>query len=143
MAPEELRKIFNQKKQKIERTISKKGIVKEKLVDGFEKTTFEEFQTWFKNSKYQSGCKYCGTSSISTLKLYNDAISGARHNWTRGGKRLELDRVDPFKKYDELKNLVWCCYWCNNAKSNFFTKDEFEPIAKEIGKAIKKIMGQH
>ena len=100
MAPEELRKIFNQKKQKIERTISKKGIVKEKLVDGFEKTTFEEFQTWFKNSKYQSGCKYCGTSSISTLKLYNDAISGVRHNWTRGGKRgkrLELDRVDPFK----------------------------------------------
>jgi hypothetical protein len=146
MSPEELRKIFNQKKQKIERTISKKGIVKEKLVDGFEKTTFEEFQTWFKNSKYQSGCNYCGTSSISTLKLYNDAISGARHNWTRGGKRgkrLELDRVDPFKKYDELKNLVWCCYWCNNAKSNFFTKDEFEPIAKEIGKAIKKIMGQH
>lgn len=146
MTPEELRKIFNQKKQKIERTVSKKGIVKEKLVEGFEKTTFEEFQTWFKNSKYQSGCKYCGTSSISTLKLYNDAISGERHNWTRGGKRgkrLELDRVDPSKKYDELQNIVWCCYWCNNAKSNFFTKDEFEPIAKEIGKAIRKIMEQH
>jgi hypothetical protein len=40
MTPEELRKIFNQKKQKIERTVSKKGIVKEKLVEGFEKTTF-------------------------------------------------------------------------------------------------------
>jgi len=47
------------------------------------------------------------------------------------------------KKYDELQNIVWCCYWCNNAKSNFFTKDEFAPIAKEIGKAIKKIIEQH
>lgn len=146
MSPEELRKIYNQKKQRTKRTISKKGNVKEKIVEGFVKTTFEEFQTWFKKSKYQSGCKYCGTSSFSTLKLYNDANTGERYDWTRGGKRgkrLELDRVDPSKKYDELENLVWCCYWCNNAKSNFFNEDEFEPIAKEIGKVIKKILERH
>jgi hypothetical protein len=146
MTTGELRKIFNQKKQKTDRTVSKKGIIKEKLVEGFEKTTFEEFQLWFKESRYQSGCKYCGTSSASTLNLYNKAISGERYNWTRGGKRgkrLELDRIDPSQKYDELQNLVWCCYWCNNAKSNFFSKTEFEPIAKAIGKAINKIMKQY
>ncbi len=56
MTPKELRKIFNQKRQKIKRSVSKKGIIKYKVVEGFEKTTFEEFQTWFNKSKYQSGC---------------------------------------------------------------------------------------
>lgn len=146
MTPRELRNIFNQKRLKIKISVSKKGIIKNKVVEGFEKTTFEEFQAWFKKSKYENGCKYCGTSSADTLELYNDARTKKRHDWTRGGKRgkrLELDRVDASKKYDELKNLVWCCYWCNNAKSNFFSKDEFGPIAQEIGKAIKKIMGRH
>jgi hypothetical protein len=139
MTPEELEKIFYQKKQKIKRTISKKGIVKEKLVDGFELISFKDFQQWFSLSEYEKGCNYCGTSPQDTIKLYSEAPSPPY--WTRGGKRgkrLELDRVDPSKKYDELENLVWCCYWCNNSKSNFFNKEEFEPIAVEIGKAIKK-----
>ncbi len=48
MTKEELKIIYNQKKQKIERKISKEGIVKEKLIAGFNLTTFEQFyNNWY------------------------------------------------------------------------------------------------
>ena len=68
--------------------------------------------------------------------------NGHRADATRGGKRgkrLELDRVNPNLPYDNLDNIVWCCYWCNNAKSNFFTNDEFLPIANAIGNVLRNI----
>jgi len=146
MTKEELKIIFNQKKQKIERKISKKGIVKDKLIAGFNLTTFDQFYNWFNKESFEKGCFYCGTTIKTSEALYKIQQDGLRPDATRGGKRgkrLELDRVDPNLPYDNLDNFVLCCYWCNNAKSNFFTKDEFEPIAKEIGKSIKKIMEQH
>jgi hypothetical protein len=55
----------------------------------------------------------------------------------RRGKRLELDRIDPsVKNYgQDIKNLTLACHWCNNAKSNYFTYEEF----KIIGESIKEI----
>ena len=147
MTKEELKIIFNQKKQKTERKISKKGIVKEKLIAGFNLTTFDQFyNNWFNEETFEKGCSYCGTTNKTSEALYKIQQDGLRPDATRGGKRgkrLELDRVDPNLPYDDLKNIVWCCYWCNNAKSNFFSKEEFEPIAKEIGKSIENIMAQY
>lgn len=143
---EDLKKIFNQKRQKTERKFNKKGVLKEKVIAGFNLTTFDEFNNWFSKEKFEKGCFYCGTTNEMSETLYNMQIDGKRPNATRGGKRskrLELDRIDSNLPYDNLDNIVWCCYWCNNAKSNFFSKDEFGPIAQEIGKAIKKIMGRH
>lgn len=147
MTKEELKIIFNQKKQKTERKISRKGIVKEKLIAGFNLTTFDQFyNNWFNKENFQKGCSYCGTTNETSEALYKIQQEGLRPDATRGGKRgkrLELDRVDPNLPYDNLNNIVWCCYWCNNAKSNFFSKEEFEPIAKEIGKSIEKIMANY
>ena len=144
MTKEELKIIFNQKKQKTERKISKKGIVKEKLIAGFNLITFDQFyNNWSNKENFEKGCSYCGTTNKTSEALYKIQQEGLRPDATRGGKRgkrLELDRVDPNLPYDNLNNIVWCCYWCNNAKSNFFSKEEFEPIAKEIGKSIEKIM---
>ena len=146
MTKEELKIIFKQKKQKIERKISKKGIIKDKHIAGFNLTTFVQFYNWYNHETFEKGCYYCGTKNKTSEMLYKIQQNGLRPDATRGGKRgkrLELDRVDPNLPYDNLNNIVWCCYWCNNAKSNFFSKDEFGPIAKEIGKAIRKIMGTH
>lgn len=124
MINEELIKIYNSKKA------------------GFTNTTFEQFKEWFNNSNFKNGCHYCGTTNERTNELYHQQLSGARYNATRGGKRgrrLEIDRKNPSLSYDVLDNLVWCCYWCNNAKSNFFTEEEFKPIAKAIGDVIKNI----
>lgn len=147
MNKEDLKIIFNRKKQKIERKINKKGFVKERLIAGFNLTTFDQFyNNWFSKEKFEKGCFYCGTTNKTSEALYRIQRDGKRPDATRGGKRgkrLELDRINPNLPYDNLDNIVWCCYWCNNAKSNFFTKKEFEPVAKEIGRAIKKIMKQH
>lgn len=146
MNRDDLKIIFNQKKQKIERKINKNGVVKEKLIAGFYLTSFDQFYNWFNKENFEKGCFYCGTTNETSEKLYKIQLDGIRPDATRGGKRgkrLELDRVNPSLPYDELNNIVWCCYWCNNAKSNFFTEDEFKPIAVEIGKAIKKIVDQH
>lgn len=71
---------------------------------------------------------YYGITNEQSFALNQAQLDGRRANATRGGKRgkrLELDHKDPFLHYDNLENIVWCCYWCNNAKSNFFTCEEF------------------
>lgn len=145
MTKEELKVIFNQKKQRIEKT--KKGLLTEKIIPGFNLTTFKKFyDDWFSIRTFEKGCYYCGTTNKTTYKLYKIQREGIRNDATRGGKRgkrLELDRIDPNLPYDDLNNLVWCCYWCNNAKSNFFTEDEFMSIGLEIGKAINKIANKY
>lgn len=137
MTTEEKKKIFNQKKEKI----NKQG----KTIAGFRNTTFEDFLNWYDEEIFNQGCKYCGTTNEQSLYLYEMQRNGIRPDATRGGKRskrLELDRVNPNLPYDNLDNLVWCCYWCNNAKTNFFTHDEFMPIARAIGAALRIIQNE-
>lgn len=133
MSEKELEKIFKQEKEK--KQTKKNGKVV--ITPGFVTTTFPQFQAWFKQDVFDKGCFYCGLTNSESLALYNK-----RYHATRGGKRgkrLELDRKDPSMNYDLLDNLVWCCYWCNNAKSNFFSANEFMPIAKAIGNALRQI----
>lgn len=122
MTERELKTIFSAKKQK----------------EGFEQVTFPAFLVWHQQSNYDEGCYYCGLTNEESLFLYN-----LRPHATRNGKRckrLEIDRKDPVQLYNNLPNLVWCCYWCNNAKSNFFSEDEFKPVAKEMVKELRKII---
>jgi 5-methylcytosine-specific restriction endonuclease McrA len=51
------------------------------------------------------------------------------------GRKLELDRKDPDLTYENLNNLVLACYWCNNAKTDTFTNEEF----MKVGEAFKAI----
>ncbi len=134
----DLKKIHTQKKEKI----SKKG----KITAGFVNVSFKDFKNWFSIDHFDKGCYYCGLTNEMSSKLFNIQREGYRHDGTRGGKRgkrLELDRLDPSQQYDNLNNLVWCCYWCNNAKSNFFSSEEFIPIGKEIGKKLRNILKEN
>jgi hypothetical protein len=130
----ELKRIFQQKKVKFNKKTGNR-------IPGFEQITFTEFHEWFINkSQFEKGCYYCGTTNEESIEL-----SQKRPEATRGGrrgKRLELDRKNPKESYDDLENVVWCCYWCNNAKSNFFiSEEEFKPIGMAIGEALKKVRG--
>lgn len=134
--------IFRQKKQKVEKIRDRNGIITEKTIAGFLETTFAQFEQWYDEKEFLKGCYYCGTTNEISNKLYLSQRCGLRPDATRGGKRgrrLELDRKDPNQPYDILKNIVWCCYWCNNAKSNFFTEEEFKPIAVAIGASLANI----
>ena len=100
---------------------------------GLRQIDINTFQAWY-NSK-NGCCDYCGLTSKESLILFNKYPQSTRGG--RRGKRLELDRIDPLiKNYgQDINNLALACYWCNNAKTNYFTYEEF----KEIGERIKKI----
>ena len=125
-----LKKIYNQKNFKVDKNV--------KEIAGFLNSNLEEFVEWYDDKQFEAGCYYCGTTNEMSIILFEIQRSGLRLDATRGGKRLELDRLDPNQPNDNLNNLVWCCYWCNNAKSNFFTVNEFKSIG--IGKLIKRII---
>ena len=100
---------------------------------GLRQIDINTFQAWY-NSK-NGCCDYCGLTSKESLILFNKYPQSTRGG--RRGKRLELDRIDPLiKNYgQDINNLALACYWCNNAKTNYFTYEEF----KEIGERLKKI----
>ena len=138
-------KKWNEEQKEILELYKKEHLDKKtnKIVEGFINVSREEFIEWFKKSGFEKGCCYCGTTNETSLKIYNSqTISKIRHDATRGEKRmrrLELERRDPNKPYDDLENLAWACHWCNNAKSNFFTEMEFHPT---ISDAIKKVIDE-
>lgn len=93
----------------------------------------EKFITWYKNQKKE--CCYCGCS-LAELKEFNhrkDTIN--KRNQTRGNS-LEVDRFDDNLGYSE-NNCCLACYWCNNAKTDTFTKEDMKLIGKAIGSIIK------
>lgn len=126
----ELKKVFKAKK--------KRSGKDNKVTEGFERIQFDDFLNWFNEDLFNKGCHYCGLTNEQSNRLYQ-----LRPKATRGGKRgkrLELDRLTSHLPYDQLSNIVWCCYWCNNAKSNFFSENEFRPVGLAIGSALKEIL---
>jgi len=47
------------------------------------------------------------------------------------GWSLEIDRKNSNLEYSK-ENCVMSCYWCNNAKTDEFTAEEFAVIGKAI-----------
>ena len=102
---------------------------------GLKQIDFDNFKNWYES---QNGCcSYCGLTSADSAKLfhkYPDTTRGGRR-----GRRLELDRKNPsITNYGEdINNLALACYWCNNAKTNYFSYEEFKQIGESIGKVQK------
>jgi len=95
------------------------------------KRPFKEFKEWFVKQKK---CCYCGLTEPQIAQLISKKKLTTKRINIRG-KRLELEHKNPKVRNDDFKNLALACYWCNNAKTDTFTADEF----KIIGRAIKKI----
>lgn len=90
---------------------------------------FEEF-TEFVRAKLK--CEYCHITEEGIQALINAHQLNTKKD-TRG-LSLEIDRKKPNYEYTK-ENCVWCCYWCNNAKTDEFSYDEF----KKIGRVIESI----
>jgi hypothetical protein len=98
---------------------------------GLKSFSFDEFKNWF--IKQEDKCIYCNLTSQETLILFNKYPLSTRKG--KRGRRLELDRINPHLGYGHsLKNLALACYWCNNAKTNYFSLKEFKQIGEIIGK---------
>lgn len=92
--------------------------------------TREDFISWYK--EVPKRCYYCGCTLDEIQRFWE--INNSKRKMTRG-KSLEIDRLKD-ESYSK-NNCVLACYWCNNAKSDVFTPDEFKSIGWAIGKVIK------
>lgn len=95
---------------------------------GFPKNDFE-------NLISVKECTYCHIDRSMVEKLISSEKLFKKHI-TRGWE-FEIDRRDPNGEYTK-DNCVLCCYWCNNAKTDEFTYEEF----KLIGPVIRKVWEQ-
>lgn len=93
---------------------------------------FEEFYNWYINLERK--CEYCGITEAEIKSLLDSQKLSTKRIATRG-RKLEFDRKEPELAYNQLNNIVLCCYWCNNAKTDTFTYKEF----KKVGKVIAEI----
>ena len=102
---------------------------KSKKING----NFWDFYNWIKTTK--ECCHYCGITQEDLNKLYLLGISNKR---TTRGRTLEIDRKIPNEKYSNFSNLTYSCYWCNNAKTDTFSEEEFMIIGKAISSVWKQ-----
>lgn len=79
-------------------------------------------------NKIEEKCHYCNITEDKIELLRSQKKIKTKRFITRG-KTLEVDRINPFQPYEE-GNLVLCCYWCNNAKTDEFSEEEFIKVGK-------------
>ncbi len=110
-----------------------RNIWKTKFKNIENKESFWEFKKWYEESNKE--CYYCGITDSQLQELHNSGKELTKRN---RGKKLEIERLEPNEPYENIENLVFSCYWCNNAKTDTFSPEEFKGIGKEIGKTWKK-----
>jgi hypothetical protein len=95
---------------------------------------FNKFsKEFFKEDDHDRCCKYCDIPESQIRELHEHGLIVTKRYYSRG-KTMEVDQRDAFKGYT-FDNIDLVCYWCNNAKTDEFTEDEFF----EVGRVMKTI----
>ena len=89
------------------------------------------FQWWETTPKV---CYYCKLQENFLEELHNQP-GHINKRFPQRGKSLEIDRKQADLPYSNIPNLVLACYWCNNAKTDTFTEQEFQ----QLGQVMKRI----
>jgi 5-methylcytosine-specific restriction endonuclease McrA len=114
---------------------TKKGVFQQKFRNGTDinqivtPSLLYELYLWWDSVKKE--CIYCGLkeADLERLHLLPKHIN---KRYPKRGKSLEIDRKISHICYSDINNLVIACYWCNNAKTDTFSYEEFLPIGKLI-----------
>lgn len=73
-------------------------------------------------------CHYCSLSLDEIEQLYAKEKVQKKNG---RGWRLEISLRNPNKEYSS-ENCVMACYWCNTAKGDEFSEEEFKAIAPAL-----------
>jgi len=116
--------------------------------DAFKERCLESYKRTFEKTIYplesfiklfdSPNCCYCGITK-KEIELIGDSEN--LNKKTLRGWNLEIERFNSNLEYTE-DNCALACYWCNNAKTDEFTKEEFEPIGEEIRKIWEARLGK-
>lgn len=93
----------------------------------------EDFRLIYNEDTYNRKCDYCNMTELDFNHFKEKDLIYTKRYYSRG-HTMEVDRKNPNAEYTK-DNIVLCCYWCNNAKTDEFTYDEF----KVIGESLKQI----
>ncbi len=97
-----------------------------------------DFYLWWQRTPKK--CHYCKLPE-SSLQILRELPEHVNKRYPLRGKSLEIDRKLSSLPYDKIENLVLSCYWCNNAKTDTFTSDEFIGIGESIKQIWEKRLG--
>jgi len=86
---------------------------------------------WRADDNKVRACEYCGITEAQIESLINTGRITTKRLYSRG-RTLEIDRRVPDGPYS-AENIILSCYWCNNAKTDEFSVEEFKYISKAIG----------
>jgi hypothetical protein len=98
--------------------------------------TLAEFQQLISPQDGELACEYCELTESDFRQLIDYGLVRTKRLSTRGST-FEFDCRDPEQGYTK-DNVALCCYWCNNAKTDEFTPEEFKPIALTIAAAWRQ-----
>ncbi len=129
----EVSRLWDELKEPREKLSELRKLWKSKFKENKDTSSFWDFNDWYE--KTEQKCFYCGITEEQIRKLFD---SGKLYTKRNRGRKLEIERLLPNEPYVKLDNLVFSCYWCNNAKTDTFTSEEFKNIGREIGKIWKK-----
>lgn len=104
---------------------------KEEIENNKNSLTLAKFKEFFGDNDHDRQCHYCGITEEIIKQMIEKSEIKTKRLITRG-RTMEVDRINPYGDYSE-NNIILSCYWCNNAKSDEFTYEEFkENIAPRI-----------
>ena len=101
----------------------------------------EFFVKFYGNDSDHRSCHYCGISEKQIQQLIDKDEIKTKRLATRG-RTMEIDRIRPNDDYDDA-NIVFCCYWCNNAKTDEFTEPEFLLVREQITQIWNNRLAKH
>jgi 5-methylcytosine-specific restriction endonuclease McrA len=93
---------------------------------------FSEFEEIYDQDPQKRTCHYCNKSDQYLSGLRND---GKIYTKRVRGYAMEIDRIKGNYEY-KPDNVVLACYWCNNAKTDEFSEEEF---TDNIGPGIERV----
>lgn len=93
------------------------------------------FKIFYGEDNYDRECYFCKIKESEIQTLYMAGQLLTKRLGTRGFK-MEVDQRNPNNGYVE-GNIALCCYWCNNAKTDEFSEEEFTPVGRMIGNILR------
>lgn len=93
-----------------------------------------DFRKFYKEDAAERACQFCEISESQISILRREGEIHTKRFYSRG-KTMEVDQLRPYGGYQE-DNITRCCYWCNNAKTDEFSPEEYK---KYIGMGMKAL----